>query len=55
MPRRDNYSKREQNYIKKLAEDLRSFREREEAGEKISERAQEYSCKRASCNAKDET
>lgn len=38
MPRRDNHSKREQNYIKKLAEDLRSFREREEAGEKISAR-----------------
>lgn len=38
MPRRDNHSKREQNYIKKLAEDLRSFREREEAGEKISQR-----------------
>lgn len=36
MPRRDNHSKRDRNYIKKLAEDLRSFREREEAGEKIS-------------------
>lgn len=36
MPRRDNHSKRDRNYIKKLAEDLRSFREREEAGEEIS-------------------
>lgn len=38
MPRRDNHSKRDRNYIKKLAEDLRSFREREEAGEEISAR-----------------
>lgn len=36
MPRRDNHSKRDRNYIRKLAEDLRSFREREEAGEEIS-------------------
>lgn len=36
MPRRDNHNKRDRNYIKKLAEDLRSFREREEAGEEIS-------------------
>lgn len=36
MPRRDNHSKRDRNYIKKLAEDLRSFKEREEAGEEIS-------------------
>ena len=38
MPRRDNHSKRDRNYIMKLAEDLRSFREREEAGEEISAR-----------------
>ena len=38
MSRSDNHSKREKNYIKKLAEDLRSFREKEEAGEKISAR-----------------
>ena len=38
MPRRDNHSKRDRNYIRKLAEDLRSFREREEAGEEISAR-----------------
>lgn len=36
MPRRDNHNKKDRNYIKKLAEDLRSFREREEAGEEIS-------------------
>lgn len=36
MPRRDNHSKRDRNYIRKLAEDLRSFREREEAGKEIS-------------------
>lgn len=36
MSRRDNHNKRDRNYIKKLAEDLRSFREREEAGEEIS-------------------
>ena len=36
MPRRDNHSKRDRNYIRKLAEDLRSYREREEAGEEIS-------------------
>lgn len=36
MPRRDNHSKRDRNYIRKLAEDLRSFREREEAGDEIS-------------------
>lgn len=36
MPRRDNHSKRDRNYIRKLAEDLRAFREREEAGEEIT-------------------
>lgn len=36
MPRRDNNSKRDRNYIRNLAEDLRSFREREEAGEEIT-------------------
>lgn len=36
MPRRDNHSKSDRNYIRNLAEDLRSFREREEAGEEIT-------------------